>query len=194
MQQNHSGRIAVIVAVLVAAIWMIFPSLFSNPLSLFNPKIPFSQKHNLKPGIDMVGGTSLLYEIKPPAGSVAQADLAERVMEALKKRVDPDGVRNLIWRPQGNTRLEIQMPMTNQTTDADKIRKAFSDAQAQLEATNVRPAEVIAAVKTMTGDQRAEAIKRLAGGSERRDKLFGALRAEWDAARAAETKRDADAQ
>ena len=41
---------------------------------------------------------------------ISGTPLSEAVMDALKKRVDPDGVRNLIWRPQGNTRLEIQMP------------------------------------------------------------------------------------
>ena len=97
-----SGRVSLIVAVLLLALWAIFPSgNFKHP--------------DLKPGIDMVGGTSLLYEIKPPEGGGFQGgNLAEQVMESLKKRVDPDGVRNLIWRPQGNTRLEIQMPLHRQ--------------------------------------------------------------------------------
>src|SRR5436309_15188072 len=164
MQQNHSGRIAVIVAVLIAAIWMIFPSLFSNPLYLFNMKVPFSQKHNLKPGIDMVGGTSLLYEIKPPAGSVAQADLAERVMEALKKRVDPDGVRNLIWRPQGNTRLEIQMPMGQNAEEAKKAREDLALAQQELESTNVRIGDVRAALQITDRAEREKRVLDLALG------------------------------
>src|SRR5438067_1369659 len=98
MPQHYTGRITLIVAVLLIAMWAVFPN--------GNLKEP-----NLKPGIDMVGGTSLLYEIKlPPGGYHGQKTLAEEVMESLKKRVDPQGVRNLIWRPQGNTRLEIQMP------------------------------------------------------------------------------------
>src|SRR3954466_15374089 len=104
-QQNNTSRFLVIVAVLIAALYMIFP----QPQKLFNPNLRFWEKTNLKPGIDMVGGTSLTYEIHPAAGSVASADLAIKTMEALKKRVDPDGIRNLIWRPQGATRLEIQM-------------------------------------------------------------------------------------
>jgi len=32
-------------------------------------------------------------------------------MDALKRRVDPNGLRNLVWRPEGGTRLEIQMPL-----------------------------------------------------------------------------------
>jgi preprotein translocase subunit SecD len=93
MPTNYSGRVITILVVLFAALWAIFPS--------FNLKKP-----DLKPGIDMVGGTSLLYEIKPPEGGQYTENLAEQVAASLKKRVDPDGIRNLIWRPQGNTRLK----------------------------------------------------------------------------------------
>src|SRR5437588_10921899 len=98
MLTQFTGRVTLIAAIILGALWMIFPR--------------GDVRHpNLKPGIDMVGGTSLLYEIKQPAGGWHGAkSLAEEVMESLKKRVDPQGVRNLIWRPQGNTRIEIQMP------------------------------------------------------------------------------------
>jgi SecD/SecF fusion protein len=108
MPTHFTGRVTLILVVLLGALWMIFPG--GNVL---HP--------NLKPGIDMVGGTSLLYEIKVPPGgysTIGGHTLAEDVMESLKKRVDPSGVRNLIWRPQGNTRLEIQMPLTNVSKDA----------------------------------------------------------------------------
>ena len=83
MPTNNSGRVTLIVVVLFLALWAIFPTgNFKHP--------------NLKPGIDMVGGTSLLYEIKPPPNGVYQSNLSEQVMESLKKRVDPDGVRNLV--------------------------------------------------------------------------------------------------
>ena len=108
MPTNYAGRITLILVVLWAALSLIFPSVPPSMFWFFKPTQPISLAPNLRPGIDMVGGTSLLYEIKPPAGSVANSDLAQNVMEALKKRVDPDGVRNLIWRPQGSTRLEIQ--------------------------------------------------------------------------------------
>ena len=81
-QQNHTTRFAVIVAVLILALWAIFP----QPQKLFDSKLRFWEKTNLRPGIDMVGGTSLTYEIRAAAGSVAASDLAVRTMEALKKR------------------------------------------------------------------------------------------------------------
>src|SRR4051812_18245620 len=109
MPTNYTGRIVLISTVLLVALYCIMP--FGG---LFDRNLTFGQKLGLKPGIDMVGGVSLLYEIKPPEGSTGATiqgeQLINQVMESLKKRVDPNGVMNLIWRPQGATRLEIQMP------------------------------------------------------------------------------------
>ena len=103
----------------------------------------------------MVGGTSLLYEIKEPEGGYhgqAGHTLAEDVMESLKKRVDPDGVRNLIWRPQGIIKLEIQLPASPNAAASKAARCAFPQAEAQqLEDTNVHPNAVINAVEQMQG-------------------------------------------
>ncbi len=175
MQPNHSSRVTLILAILIGSIFAISP-----PTRWFNSSIPLSQKHNLKPGIDMVGGTSLLYEIKPPEGQFVETNLAEQVMESLKKRVDPDGVRNLIWRPQGNTRLEIQMPTSGASNETAQLRKDYADAQRALEATNIRLGEVLAAVETKTGDARRDRLKQLEVGSETRAKIFGAMASVFD--------------
>ena len=56
---------------------------------------PPSQK--LKGGIDLVGGTSLLYEIDTKGLTPEQqSGLALRVMNILKDRVDPRGQMNLV--------------------------------------------------------------------------------------------------
>src|SRR5439155_21751172 len=145
-------------------------------------------------GIDMVGGTSLLYEIKQPEGGVTSARLAEDVASALKKRVDPDGVRNLIWRPQGNTRLEIQMPANPKAGNAGAKRKAFADAQAKLEETNVRSGDVIRAVETMQGDARRERLNALSMGSKTRQTVFGAMASVFDQIQKAKKDKNAAVQ
>jgi SecD/SecF fusion protein len=161
MQQKYTGRVIVILAVIAAALWAIFPSgNFRHP--------------DLKPGIDMVGGTSLLYEIKTTPGTDTDG-LSTRVMEALKKRVDPQGVRNLIWRPQGNTRLEIQIPMSSESRDASAKREAFANAQRKLEDTNIRQTEVVATVEDLSGNKRQEQLDELAMGSAKRKALFAEL-------------------
>jgi SecD/SecF fusion protein len=182
MPTNHFGRITIVVAVLLFSLWFIFPQ--GNVLS-----------PNLKPGIDMVGGTSLLYEIEPPEGGWTQpTPLSEAVMEALKKRVDPDGRRNLIWRPQGNTRLEIQMPMTAASAQNKAAREAFAAAQRALDDTNVRPAQVQSAIEDLKGPQRDARLDRLAMGSATRKALFAKMLAAYDAVSAAHAQQNAEAE
>src|ERR1051325_9333297 len=83
MPQNYSGRFTLILMVLAIFLYAIFPIGTNSP------------KPNLKPGIDMAGGTSLLYEIKVAPGMDVASNLSTDMMESLKKRVDPNGVRNL---------------------------------------------------------------------------------------------------
>ena len=182
MPTNHLGRLTLICIVLLAALWSIFPS-----GNLAHPA--------LKPGIDMVGGTSLLYEIKAPEGGWNQSTpLSTAVMDALKKRVDPDGVRNLIWRPQGNERLEIQMPTTAASAESRAKRDDFAVAQRELEATNVRPAEVLTAIEDSTGKDRDDKLSALAMGDPARTKIFADLVKAYDAIGVAHTARNAAAE
>ncbi|MGC4032224.1 MAG: hypothetical protein QM754_10930 [Tepidisphaeraceae bacterium] len=139
-------------------------------LWILNPTAGVSTQHNLKPGIDMVGGTSLTYEIKQPEGAQHDPQLAEKVATSLKQRVDPQGVRNLIWRPQGADRLEIQMPLTKQSEASAKTRQAYADARDALEATNVRIPAVEDDLATLTGAERDARIKQYAQDSVKRSR------------------------
>ena len=195
MPQNYSGRILLILAVVLAALWAMFP----QPAKLFRSDLSWGQKIALKPGIDMQGGTSLLYDIKPPEGQDAEAaaqttykgGLAEEVMGALKKRIDPQGVRNLVWRPHGDTRLEIQMPATPESQAADVLGEQLSKAREALEQTNVTVGEVIAAVERSpdpaTRDKRLAELSR---GSKEREALFKDLVVAWDKLQAARKAND----
>ena len=169
MEHKLSGRVTLILIVLAVGLIGIFP-----PNRLLNGDIPWSKKHNLKPGIDISGGTSLLYEIKAPPGG-AKDDLSQKVADALRKRVDPNGVQNLVWRPHGPTRLEIQMPWTEGSGQASELRRAYSEAQAGVEATNIRLSEVKAALQAGDPQQRQKLLDTLAMGSAKRLALFERL-------------------
>ncbi len=174
MDTKNTGRITLIVFVLaVGLLCIVWP-----PQRLFDFGRPWSAKHNLKPGIDISGGTSLLYEIKPPPGG-ATDNLSQQVADALKRRVDPDGVRNLIWRPQGPHLLEIQMPLSEGADKADAARKAYQIAQNALEQTNVRPGVVQtslqAAVKMTDPAAMQKVLESLAKGSPERLTLYRKL-------------------
>jgi preprotein translocase subunit SecD len=192
MPTNYTGRIVLILAVLLIAVYCIIPF-----PSLFDKNLTFGQKLGLKPGIDMVGGVSLLYEIKPPeGGGVVTTDekVINQVMDSLKKRVDPNGVMNLIWRPQGATRLEIRMPTSKTAGESQQARQAFGKAQQAIEATNIRAGEVIRAVEKLTGDARKNRINELTMGSEQRSKLFNAMASVFDQLQDAKKAQDAAKQ
>ncbi len=132
---------------------------------------PFDQK--LRGGIDLVGGYSLLFEIDDSDMDANQKDkLAERVMTVLKQRVDPQGNRNLVWRPIGQNRLEIQMPRP--TGDVQGPRDAFERARTQLAANNITVMQV-QAVMNLPIEQQAEAFTGLVGEVTKRKDLFDRL-------------------
>ena len=185
MPTQYSGRVTLIVAVTLLFLAAIFSPVLKSPSRLFDPDVPFTQKVLVRPGIDMVGGASLLYEIRTPPGSPAYTgDLAVQMMEALKRRVDPEGVRNLIWRPQGSNRLEIQMPLSGGGAgkeEAARRLKALVDARERLESTNVQVVAVIAALEAKDGPDRQK-LQQLAAGSKARLDLFTQLADSQDAA------------
>ncbi len=182
MSQNYSGRVILILVVL-------FVGLFGIPWitdGIFAVHPTDKEKKllelNLRPGIDIAGGTSLVYEIKPPPGGArGDGTLAQKVADVLKKRVDPNGTRNLIWRPQGDTRLEIQLPRSSMCKeDTAALKTEFNNLKDELTATNVTSSAVLNAVENMTGDARANALKELEHGSVQRQALFAQLTTYYD--------------
>jgi len=182
MSQNYTGRLTLIVVVLLVGLFgipWITDGIFSvHPLTKDKPLIEV----NLKPGIDINGGTSLLYEVKPPpAGYKGNGTLAEDVAKILKTRVDPTGTRNLVWRPQGDTRLEIQIPRSSMTQEnSAKVTEDYGRLKSQLAEPNISTAQVIGVVEDQTGDTRALSLKKLEHGSVQRQALFAQLTALFD--------------
>ncbi|MBI1335658.1 MAG: protein translocase subunit SecD [Phycisphaera sp.] len=87
--------------------------------------VMYPPQHRLKPGLDLAGGTVLVYEVDVPYGQDAR-DVIERTIEVLKRRVDPDGVRNLVWRRQQGNRFEVQMALPPRDTALK--REAYQNA------------------------------------------------------------------
>jgi SecD/SecF fusion protein len=120
----------------------------------------------LKPGIDLAGGTSLIYAINTEGLSGAeQKDLAQRMITVLRRRIDPANIQNLVWRPLGNTRFEIQMPLASKETQAK--RDAYLAALKDLLADNVNPAVIVRALQ-MPADKRSLELTEFAKGDPNR--------------------------
>jgi SecD/SecF fusion protein len=175
MESKQTGRVILILLVLVAALFAICP----QPWRL--GRAPLSEVLNLKPGIDMVGGTSLLYQIEMPDGGWrGEGTLAEAEVAALKRRIDPNGVKNYIWRPQGNDRIEIQIPASAKNEQAIAARDKYIQAQRDLDATNINAGDVMSAIQNLTGDAREKKLAELAAGLPARTELFKKMAADAD--------------
>src|SRR6478672_11410439 len=68
-------------------------------------------------GIDLAGGTILVYEVKTPEGkeSSLTSDDIKKLAENIKRRIDPADLRNVVVRPVGTSRIEIILPFAGST-------------------------------------------------------------------------------
>ncbi|HUU83453.1 MAG TPA: protein translocase subunit SecD [Phycisphaerae bacterium] len=175
---ERQNRVLMWLIVLVPLVWAV--------LRIIPPE------DRLKGGIDLVGGCSLLYEIDT-AGLAPQdiRGLSEKVMRVLQRRVDPNAQLNLVWRPVGNTRLEVQMPRPPKK--AQDRRREKDAATAKLTARNVgrREVELVLSSDAATRVQRLDELVR--GVTERRPKLT-ALQETYDAYLAVKGGEDVDAE
>jgi SecD/SecF fusion protein len=81
----------------------------------------------LKLGIDLSGGTILVYEVDttnlPPGFNM------DELVSALKKRADPEGVKEIPIRKIGNYRIEIILPQASDA-EVERVKKMLVDVGA----------------------------------------------------------------
>jgi SecD/SecF fusion protein len=107
-------------------------------------------------GIDLAGGTSMIYEINTYGLTESEkSGLSQRMITVLRRRIDPANIQNLIWRTQGNARFEIQMPLASRET----VEKRDNYVKAETELLN----------KNISRSKILQALKK---NKQERDKLF----------------------
>ncbi|MEM6553667.1 MAG: hypothetical protein AAF750_16235, partial [Planctomycetota bacterium] len=127
-------------------------------ISLFGLVLAFKP---LKPGIDLAGGTTLVYDVTVPDGSNAD-DVIDSTIQVLRDRIDPSSTRNLVWRKVAGNRLEVQMPAANPFVT--ERRDASIAAAEALQEGNISSAALESTLALTDADQRAGALKTLAAG------------------------------
>lgn len=163
-EKNLWSKVGLIVVLIAMCAWYLRP---------LNKDFEFSLGENLKWGIDLAGGHSLLFAIDDSGlDSYERENLPERMMNTLKKRVDPQGTRNLIWRPIGRNRLEIQMPRPPK--EQQQNRQAYEATRQALADTNITEAE-IRHVLELSGEAQASTVEKLVGPYEGRRDAFNKL-------------------
>ena len=100
------------VLILAVCAWLIYPP-----------------QEKIKYGKDLAGGTSLIYTVQVgPTEDPRQ--VIPKVIEALKDRIDPQGVLEISINSLGNDRLEITMPLPRE--EVKVLRAKFEEALAEI--------------------------------------------------------------
>src|SRR3954447_26464643 len=71
-----------------------------------------------KLGVDLVGGTILVYEVDDPT-KLPENYKPEELAASLKRRIDPTDLYNVTIRPVGGTRVEIILPTVGVDVQAE---------------------------------------------------------------------------
>ena len=143
----------------------------------------------LNQGLDLKGGTSLIYEIDAEGlKAVEKKGLSTRMITVLKRRIDPANIQNLIWRPHGNTRFEIQMPLASAKARAK--RKDYEKALRELLEENTGRAVIIRSIHK-PAEERIEDFNDFARGDPNRLEILKSLATAYDERQDLRNKRDA---
>ena len=168
--KKHVWKIALIAFVTVWAIVQLRPH--------WDPETQ-SVKLNIKPGLDIAGGTSLIYDIDTSDMNAKEVKgLATNMIPILMKRIDPGNVANVMMRPQGDRRIEIQLPLAS--ADTLKRRKDYEAALNALEAYNIN----LLRIKRSLEDEPAKReafFAQVTGGSAERKAILDELAKAYDA-------------
>ncbi|MBI1324723.1 protein translocase subunit SecD [bacterium] len=78
----------------------------------------------LKKGIDLSGGTILVYEIDS-ARQKTNIDIDE-LIAAIKRRINPDGMKDIMIRPIGSNRVEVIYPEAT-SEDVENTKRSITD-------------------------------------------------------------------
>lgn len=171
MNKNNLWKIAIIVLLVVLAIWELYPP-----------------NKTLKQGLDLAGGTSIIYDIDTRGlEAEAKKGLAENTIRILRRRIDPTNIMNLDWIAHGNSRIEIKMPLAS--PDIIEKRKQYNEALEQLQAKNINLAVIRRALE-LDQDERTEMFQKYADGNDEKMEIFQNLARVYDMRDQLQQRRD----
>ncbi|MCK5113383.1 MAG: protein translocase subunit SecD, partial [Phycisphaerae bacterium] len=106
-------------------------------------------------GPDIAGGNSMTFRVE---SETENPHLIEQVIAILKKRVDPQGLSSIEWRPLKNNCFEVRMPAARKKSR--EFSKAYFDAREKLLSHNITRAN-IRNLRGLTQQQRHAQLSKL---------------------------------
>ena len=109
---NLKYRILVIVALVAASLWALFPRTVVERVNR-NGEFVYDtvQRVPLKRGLDLQGGMHLALEIDQSGGTVAdRSDAIDQAIRVVRNRIDEFGVAEPVVQKVGNDRIIVELP------------------------------------------------------------------------------------
>jgi SecD/SecF fusion protein len=156
-------HVIIVIASIVLAVWAILP---------LDKKLRF--------GKDLEGGTTLIYQVTIDSGNPQET--INRLIDVLKQRVDPGGVRDITFTPLDNNRIEISMPVADKSLR--QVRAQFEAAKRQL-TTGAIDQRTFDNKMALPPEARRAEIARVVGNDQQRAALFLQAAEKFDAFRQA---------
>jgi len=156
-------NVIIAIGMLLLALWAAYPP---------------GQKIGL--GKDLRGGASLVYTVQVDQAENA-SEVIPKVIDVLKKRIDPNGLYEIDIVRQGQDRIEITMPLPSDYVKS--LRAEFEAELRELGVASIEPAQ-FERVMAMPPEERGVEIERLGANSPQiKDLLVRAASAYDDAER-----------
>jgi len=158
--ERKKRNIGTIIVVLIAVFSLLSIVPKGQWGNIITGETKLSDAHNLKGGIDLIGGSSFTLRVQPstdPNGEdvPVSANAVEQAILTVEKRLNALGTADLLIVAQGSDRILVQMPgVTPQ--DAAQVRKTLEKI-AKLELKAVHP-ETRALADQLAGEKEADRI------------------------------------
>ncbi|HEX5580083.1 MAG TPA: protein translocase subunit SecD [Gemmatimonadaceae bacterium] len=130
---NLKYRILVIVALVAASLWALFPRTVVERVNRGGQFVYDTvQRVPLKRGLDLQGGMHLALELDESGGTVAnRADALDQAMRVIRNRIDEFGVSEPVVQKVGESRIIVELPGIDDAARAASVveKAAFLEFQ-----------------------------------------------------------------
>lgn len=106
-----------ILLITASALWIVFPK--GSRISLTKLKIPYSQSFKVHLGLDLQGGSHLVYQADfKDVKQADQADALNAIRDTIERRVNSFGVSEPLVQVSGSNRIVVELPGIKDVNEA----------------------------------------------------------------------------
>ena len=187
---NLKYRVLVIVALVAASVWALFPRTVVERVSRGGSFVYDTvQRVPLKRGLDLQGGMHLALEIDETAGTVTnKLEAIEQAETVIRNRIDEFGVAEPVVQRIGDERIIVELPGIDDPVRAEEVVKKAAFLEFQITDESNALARVVPRLDQIVRERNlAAASPSAAGDTALRPGLRGLLNAGGDSAAPGDT-------